>query len=52
MLISLFLRIDLEMVALGSKSDLLDLGNYMDALGVHKSDDQLIIGLDFGTTFR
>ncbi len=40
------------MVALGSKSDLLELGNYMDSLEVHESDDQLIIGLDFGTTFR
>ncbi|CAO1601112.1 hypothetical protein XANCAGTX0491_004776 [Xanthoria calcicola] len=39
------------MVALGSKSDLLELGNYMDSLEVHESDDQLIIGLDFGTTF-
>lgn len=36
----------------GIKPDLLELGNYMDALEVHESDDQLIIGLDFGTTFR
>ncbi|KAL8758202.1 MAG: hypothetical protein Q9199_001665 [Rusavskia elegans] len=35
----------------GIKPDLLELGNYMDALEVHESDDQLIIGLDFGTTF-
>ena len=52
MSISLFRRTDLEMAALGSRSDLLDLGNDMDALEIHESDDQLIIGLDFGTTFR
>lgn len=40
------------MAALGSKSDMLDLGDDMDALEIHESDDQLIIGLDFGTTFR
>lgn len=50
--IHLLQRTDLAMVALGSKSDLLELGNYMDSLEVHESDDQLIIGLDFGTTFR
>ncbi|KAL8671693.1 MAG: hypothetical protein Q9168_003815 [Polycauliona sp. 1 TL-2023] len=32
-------------------SDRADLENYMESLEIHESDDQLIIGLDFGTTF-
>lgn len=51
-LASLLSWTDLTMIDPGSKPDLLELGNYMDALEVHESDDQLIIGLDFGTTFR
>ena len=35
----------------GSRS-VADLSNGMDDLEIYESDDQLIIGLDFGTTFR
>lgn len=52
MFASFFAWTDLTMMDPGIKPDLLELGNYMDALEVHESDDQLIIGLDFGTTFR
>lgn len=39
-------------MGLDDKSDQADLGHFLDALEIHESDDQLIIGLDFGTTFR
>lgn len=40
------------MLAIDHNSKALDMDADFDSLQIREADDQLIIGLDFGTTFR